>query len=82
MGESVGETQHEAEGSRVQRVLDSLRRRSDRPLGRLALRFRAYFAASRNTGYAISIYASFSVRSRSRLTLLSPSTAARRRIQR
>src|SRR5436853_1162894 len=62
MRESVGETQHEAEGSRVQRVLDSLRRRSDTPLGRLALQwFRAYFAASRNTGCAISIYASLSV---------------------
>src|SRR5947208_9831137 len=62
MGESFGETQHESGGSRVQRVLDWLRRRSDRPLGRLALQwFRAYFAASRNSGCAISIYAALSV---------------------
>jgi membrane protein len=62
MAASVGETQHEAGGSRVERVLDWLRRRSDRPLGRLGLQwFRAYFAASRNSGCAISIYASLSV---------------------
>jgi RimJ/RimL family protein N-acetyltransferase len=37
-------------------VLDWLRRRSDKPLGRLGLQwFRAYFAASRNFGCAISI---------------------------
>jgi membrane protein len=46
----------------VQRLLDWLRRRSDRPLGRLALRwFRAYFVASRNSGCAITIYSSLSV---------------------
>jgi membrane protein len=39
-----------------------LRERSDRPLGRLGLQwFRAYFAASRNTGCAITIYSSLSV---------------------
>ena len=62
MSESIDETQHAAGGSRMVRTLDWLRRRSDRPLGRLALQwFRAYFAASRNTGCAISIYASLSV---------------------
>ena len=46
----------------MQRLLDWLRRRSDRPLGRLALQwFRAYFAASRNSGCAISIYSALSV---------------------
>jgi membrane protein len=39
-----------------------LRERSDRPLGRLALQwFRAYFAASRNSGCAITVYSSLSV---------------------
>jgi membrane protein len=58
----VSQTQHEAATSRVQRLLDWLRRRSDRPLGRLALQwFRAYFVASRNSGCAISIYSSLSV---------------------
>jgi hypothetical protein len=43
-------------------VLGWLRERSDRPLGRLALQwFRAYFAASRNSGCAISMYSSLSV---------------------
>src|SRR5690349_23536281 len=60
--ESLSQTQHEAAASRVQRLLGWLRERSDRPLGRLALQwFRAYFAASRNSGCAISIYASLSV---------------------
>jgi uncharacterized BrkB/YihY/UPF0761 family membrane protein len=49
-------------GSRSQRLLRWLTTRADRPLGRLALQwFRAYFAASRNSGCAISIYASLSV---------------------
>jgi uncharacterized BrkB/YihY/UPF0761 family membrane protein len=62
MDEPIDESQHEAGWSRMERTLDWLRRRSDRPLGRLALQwFRAYFAASRNTGCAISIYASLSV---------------------
>jgi hypothetical protein len=43
-------------------MLGWLRERSDRPLSRLALQwFRAYFAASRNSGCAISIYSSLSV---------------------
>jgi hypothetical protein len=43
-------------------VLAWLHGRSDRPLGRLALQwFRAYFAASRNSGCAISMYSSLSV---------------------
>jgi membrane protein len=62
MAASAGETQHEAGGSRVERLLAWLRGRSDRPLGRLGLQwFRAYFAASRNSGCAISIYSALSV---------------------
>jgi membrane protein len=49
-------------GGRVQRVFNWLRERSDRPVGRLAFQwFRAYFAASRNSGCAIAIYTSLSV---------------------
>jgi membrane protein len=49
-------------GNRAQAVQGWLRRRADTPVGRLALQwFRAYFAASRNSGCAISIYASLSV---------------------
>jgi membrane protein len=52
----------EVGGTRVDRLLRWLRGRSDRPLGRLALQwFRAYFAASRNSGCAIAIYSSLSV---------------------
>jgi membrane protein len=55
-------TETPGESGRVQRVLGWLRERSDRPLGRLALQwFRAYFAASRNSGCAISMYSSLSV---------------------
>jgi len=55
-------TETRGESGRVQRLLGWLRERSDRPLGRLALQwFRAYFAASRNSGCAISIYSSLSV---------------------
>ena len=43
-------------------MLGWLRGRSDSPIGRLALQwFRAYFAASRNSGCAIAIYSSLSV---------------------
>src|SRR5215468_1859208 len=60
MSESVSEVQ--GESGRVQRILGWLRERSDRPLGRLSLQwFRAYFAASRNSGCAISMYSSLSV---------------------
>src|SRR5690242_7696778 len=49
-------------GGRVQRVFKWLRERSDRPVGRLAFQwFRAYFAASRNSGCAITIYSALSV---------------------
>ncbi|HEX6663446.1 MAG TPA: hypothetical protein VF025_07190 [Gaiellaceae bacterium] len=61
-GESLTTSRSELTGTRVQRVLGWLRERSDRPLGRLALQwFRAYFAASRNSGCAIAIYSSLSV---------------------
>lgn len=51
-----------SDGTRVQRLLAWLRERSDRPLGRLALQWsRAYFAASRNSGCAISMYSALSV---------------------
>jgi membrane protein len=60
-GDSVGGAAEPTHG-RVERILNWLRERSDRPLGRLALRwFRAYFAASRNTGCAIAIYSCLSV---------------------
>jgi membrane protein len=60
-GDSLGGAAEPTPG-RVQRILGWLRERSDRPLGRLALRwFRAYFAASRNSGCAIAIYSSLSV---------------------
>ena len=49
-------------GNRVQAVQEWLRRRADTPVGRLSLQwFRAYFAASRNSGCAITIYSSLSV---------------------
>ena len=61
-GDSLSGTEHEAGGGRVEQILGWLRERSDRPLGRLALQWlRAYFAASRNSGCAITIYSSLSV---------------------
>jgi membrane protein len=60
-GDSLGSAAEPTHG-RVERILNWLRERSDRPLGRLALQwFRAYFAASRNTGCAIAIYSCLSV---------------------
>jgi membrane protein len=50
------------EHGRVERLMGWLRDRSDRPLGRLGFQwFRAYFAASRNSGCAITIYSCLSV---------------------
>src|SRR6516165_6138299 len=50
------------ESQRVRAVQDWLRRRADTSVGRLALQwFRAYFAASRNSGCAATIYSSLSV---------------------
>jgi hypothetical protein len=47
---------------RVATVQDWLRRRADTAVGRLALQwFRAYFAASRNSGCAATVYSSLSV---------------------
>jgi hypothetical protein len=49
-------------GGRIQAVQDWLGRRADTPLGRLALQwFRAYFAASRSSGCAATVYSSLSV---------------------
>jgi uncharacterized BrkB/YihY/UPF0761 family membrane protein len=49
-------------GNRAQAIQAWLQRRADTPVGRLAFQwFRAYFAASRNTGCAVSIYSSLSV---------------------
>jgi membrane protein len=57
-GGSTGEPEH----GRVERLMGWLRKRSDRPLGRLGFQwFRAYFAASRNSGCAIAIYSALSV---------------------
>ena len=51
-----------AQRGRVEAIQDWLRRRADTPLGRLALQwFRGYFAASRNSGCAATIYSSLSV---------------------
>ena len=47
---------------RARRIQDWLRGRGDTSLGRLALQwFRAYFAASRNSGCAVTVYSSLSV---------------------
>jgi membrane protein len=60
-GDSLGSAAEPTHG-RVERILNWLRERSDRPVGRLVFRwFRAYLAASRNTGCAIAIYACLSV---------------------
>ncbi|HKD94020.1 MAG TPA: hypothetical protein VKB43_04845 [Gaiellaceae bacterium] len=49
-------------GNRVQRIWGWLLKQSDKPLGRLGLDwFRRYFAASRNSGCAISLYSCLSV---------------------
>ena len=58
----MDDTESAAERGRVKAVLHWLTGRADTPLGRLALQwFRAYFAASRNSGCAASIYSSLSV---------------------
>ena len=47
---------------RARRIQDWLRSRADTAVGRLALQwFRAYFSASRNSGCAVTVYASLSV---------------------
>jgi membrane protein len=47
---------------RARRIQDWLRGRADTSLGRLAFQwFRAYFAASRNSGCAVTVYSSLSV---------------------
>ena len=49
-------------GGRIRAVQDWLSGRADTPLGRLALQwFRAYFAASRNSGCAVTVYSTLSV---------------------
>ena len=51
-----------AGSSRIKRVQGWLSRRADTSLGRLALQwFRGYFAASRNSGCAVTVYSSLSV---------------------
>jgi hypothetical protein len=61
-GDSLSSAPSEPTHGRVERIMAWLRERSDRPLGRLGFQwFRAYFAASRNSGCAITIYASLSV---------------------
>jgi len=58
----MDKTESTAPRGRVKAVLDWLTGRADTPVGRLALQwFRAYFAASRNSGCAASIYSSLSV---------------------
>jgi len=61
-GKSLTGEREEVGGSRADRIMGWLHEQSDRSLGRLALQwFRAYFAASRNSGCAIAIYSSLSV---------------------
>lgn len=61
-GDSLSSAPAEPTHGRVERIMAWLRERSDRPLGRLGFQwFRAYFAASRNSGCAITIYACLSV---------------------
>lgn len=60
MAERVGDTPGETR--RAQRIQDWLRTRADTALGRFSLQwFRTYFAASRNSACAITIYSSLSV---------------------
>ena len=57
---SAGETV--ASRGRIKAVRDWLTRRANRPIGRLALQwFRAYFAASRSSACAVTIYSMLSV---------------------
>ena len=59
--ESMSDSERESRG-RAKAVQDWLRRRADTALGRLALQwFRGYFAASRNSGCAATVYSSLSV---------------------
>jgi membrane protein len=61
-GDSVDGATGETEHGRVERIMLWLRERSDGPVGRLAFQwFRAYLAASHNTGCAIAIYSCLSV---------------------
>lgn len=60
--EPTGVSDAEVGRGRAQRIQDWLTGRADTSLGRLALQwFRAYFAASRNSGCAVTVYASLSV---------------------
>ena len=57
----VSDSQRRSLG-RVESIQAWLRRRADTALGRLALQwFRGYFAASRNSGCAVTVYSSLSV---------------------
>ena len=57
----VGDIETTSRG-RVESIQDWLRRRADTASGRLALQwFRGYFAASRNSGCAVTVYSSLSV---------------------
>ena len=58
----MSDTEREAPRGRVKSVQDWLRGRADTAVGRLALQwFRSYFASSRNSGCAATIYSSLSV---------------------
>ena len=65
MGSADQEISNEVETTsrgRAEAIQDWLRDRADTALGRLALRwFRAYFAASRNSGCAATVYSSLSI---------------------
>jgi hypothetical protein len=60
--EQLGKAEDAAGHGRVKRIQDWLRGRADTALGRLALQwFARYFESSRNSGCAITVYASLSV---------------------
>ena len=58
----MGDSQLAARSGRIKATQDWLARRADSPLGRLAEQwFRAYFAASRNSACAVTVYSSLLV---------------------
>ena len=58
----MGDSERSARSGRIKAVQDWLGRRADTSLGRLAEQwFRAYFAASRNSACAVTVYSSLSV---------------------
>ena len=58
----MGNVEQAEQGGRIQAVQGWFSRRADTPLGRLGEQwFRAYFASSRNSGCAVTVYSALSV---------------------